>query len=223
MAPLAGVTPPCRRGHGQFVLPTGGARPGVEGVAVLRRGRRGSAAGRDRADPGRRAKGGVAKAWRRASLANGLCSVAWRCYGSGAKSRTASRGCWRALPTRTVWMRRRWTWWGGASPKGSICRRPSGARTPPSASPSTPHLGAECGRGRPRTKSSTRYSELISSAETGAELTSRLGAIRRKEADVRRVPARDSWLVVWMRTGTSARLCLIRHGCPAGGLTRSCC
>ena len=82
---------------------------------------------------------------------------------------------------------------GGSSPKGSIRRRPSGARTPPSASPSTPHLGAECGRGRPRTKSS--------SAETGAELTSRLGANRRKGPDIRRVPARDSWLVVRMRTG----------------------
>ena len=84
---------------------------------------------------------------------------------------------------------------GGSSPKGSICRRPSGARTPPSASPSTPHLGAERGRGRPRTKSSARYSELISSAEIDAELTSRLGANRRKGG-----------------ASASARLYLIRGG-----------
>ena len=112
-----------------FYLPVARV-PGVEGVAVLRRGRRGSAAGRDRAGAGRRATGrGVAKAWRRASLADGHC-------------RPAASGCRGAGPVGPG---------GRLVPKGSIRRRPSGARTPPSASPSTPHLGAECGRGRPRT------------------------------------------------------------------------
>ena len=63
-----------------------------------------------------------------------------------------------------------WSAWKRGGGVAKAWRRASlGARTPPSASPSTPHLGAECGRGRPRTKSSTRYSALISSAETGAE------------------------------------------------------
>ena len=162
----------------------------------MRRGRRGSAAGRDRAGAGRRAPG---RASRR--LGAGLLSPTdlARSLG-GATVRGRSRGPRRGLLAGIADQQRpdaaalaQLDLVGGSSPKGSIRRRPSGARTPPSASPSTPHLGAECGRGRPRTKSS--------SAETGAELTSRLGANRRKGPDIRRVPARDSWLVVRMRTG----------------------
>ena len=57
---------------------------------------------------------------------------------------------------------RRWRSSSGRSACGGICppearerglgTAASGARTPPSASPSTPHPGPECGRGRPRTK-----------------------------------------------------------------------
>ena len=94
---------------------------------------------------------------------------------------------------------------GGSSPKGSICGRPSGARTPPSASPSTPHLGAEW------TRSSAHQSLPMPLGLPCQSMGCSAGWPPR--ATRRRTGPFQTW-----RPSTP-----LRRGCPACGLTRSCC